>query len=700
MAAVVAGAVALTGWTFDVDALKSVVPGFAPMPANTAAGFVLLGLAAVLLLPEHVTRARLLAGYIGALLVGVLACLTLLYSLVLARFGHSGAEAALPSQGHMSYASALVFLMLATALCLTAARRGRVFAELFAVTSICVSLLILMGDAFRVCFPDISPARRSPLPAKALFLGLGGAILVARPESGWAAVVLSPRVGGFLARRLLPAAVLVPTCLGWLQLYGETREYVAAPFGTVVFVLTTMVVFSALTLQCAAALNQLDDQHRRAEEAVRASEGRLRSYNERLKILHQIDKALVAGQEPEQIAATALPLVRELLGVGRAIVNLFDLAKGEVEWLAAAGRRRVHAGPGVRYSLRFMGDVAALQKGEHQFIDTQKLPPGPEVDALRASGVYTYAVVPMIARGELIGALSFGGSPVPISADQMGITQEVATQFAVAITNARLYERVKRQAQELEARVRERTQELEAAQATLRETNAELEAFSYSVSHDLRSPLRAIDGFSRLLLEKYSPALPAEAKEHLQEVRCGAREMGQLIDDLLAFARLGRQAMQMQKVRQDALVRECLQDLQPEQAGRRIDISVQDLAPAQGDAALLKQVWLNLLSNALKYTSKQEQACIEIGSRPSEEAVGEVLYFVRDNGVGFDMQYVHHLFGVFQRLHRADEYEGTGVGLAIVQRIIHRHGGRVWAEARPGQGAAFYFTLRGAELER
>jgi signal transduction histidine kinase len=238
---------------------------------------------------------------------------------------------------------------------------------------------------------------------------------------------------------------------------------------------------------------------------------------------------------------------------------------------------------------------------------------------------------------------------------------------------------------ELEQRVIERTAQLEAA-------NKELEAFSYSISHDLRAPLRAIHGFSRILLEEHAPHLADEAQRYLHLVRDNAQRMGQLIDDLLAFARLSRQPLKCQRVVCADLVRQVLEDLSGEHAGRRVDIAVGDLPLCQADPALLKQVLVNLCMNALKFTRQREVAVIEIGCC---EASGECVYFVKDNGIGFDMQYVGKLFGVFQRLHRANEYDGTGVGLAIVQRIISRHGGRVWAEAAVNQGATFYFTLGG-----
>jgi PAS domain S-box-containing protein len=236
---------------------------------------------------------------------------------------------------------------------------------------------------------------------------------------------------------------------------------------------------------------------------------------------------------------------------------------------------------------------------------------------------------------------------------------------------------------ELEQRVVQRTAELEAA-------NRELEAFSYSISHDLRAPLRAINGFAGIVLEDFSAQLPAEGRHYLERVRNGGQRMGELIDDLLAFARLSRQPVNRRPVDMTRLVHETVAELGPAAQGRAIEWRVGALPACPGDPVLLKQVWLNLLGNAVKYSRDRQPALLEAGSTRTN---GATTYFVRDNGVGFDMQYAGKLFGVFQRLHRADEFEGTGVGLAIVQRIVHRHGGRVWANAEVGRGATFYFTL-------
>ncbi|MEO8565434.1 MAG: MASE4 domain-containing protein [Betaproteobacteria bacterium] len=407
----------------------------------------------------------------------------------------------------------------------------------------------------------------------------------------------------------------------------------------------------------------------------------------RLRILHEIDRAVAAAESPEIIAAAAIQPLREVLGVARAVVNMFDLAAGEAEWLAAAGRRRIHVGSGVRFSMQMMGDVEGLKRGEPQIVDTHALPPGPEVDALLASGVHRYMVMPMIAGGELIGAVSFGGEPGPFPDEQMNIAREVATQLAIAVAQARLYDRVRRHADELELRVGERTVELQAA-------NKELDAFSYSVSHDLRAPLRAVDGYARMLEEDYAGKLDAEGRRLLGVVRASSQQMGRLIDDLLAFSRLGREHLRTRPLQLNDLVREIIDEERSGHEGRKIDFVVGDLGTADADPALLKQALSNLLSNAIKFTREKDPAVIEIGTRNKPDAGDVDTYYVKDNGAGFDMKYYDKLFGVFQRLHSHAEYPGTGVGLAIVQRVIHRHGGRVWADSTPGLGTAFYFTLR------
>jgi signal transduction histidine kinase len=233
-------------------------------------------------------------------------------------------------------------------------------------------------------------------------------------------------------------------------------------------------------------------------------------------------------------------------------------------------------------------------------------------------------------------------------------------------------------------------EQLEAANRDLTAVNRELETFSYSVSHDLRAPLRAIDGFARALTEDYGATLDPEAQRFLGVIRNNATRMGQLIDDLLALSRSGRKSLERGPLDVESVARAVVEELRAAEPGREIEVTIGRLPPAHGDRGLVHQLLVNLIANAFKFTRGRPGARVEIGARSADAGTE---YYVRDNGVGFDMRYADKLFGVFQRLHRAEEFDGTGVGLALVQRIVHRHGGRVWADARVDHGATFTFTL-------
>jgi PAS domain S-box-containing protein len=244
----------------------------------------------------------------------------------------------------------------------------------------------------------------------------------------------------------------------------------------------------------------------------------------------------------------------------------------------------------------------------------------------------------------------------------------------------------------------ERLEEIRKLNASLKNRAAELEtsvkeldAFSYSVSHDLRAPLRAIDGFSRIVEEDYAPKLDNEGRRLIGVIRGEAQRMGRLIDDLLTFSRLGRQKVESGRIDVEAMARKVFEELTAVEPGRVIHLDLHPIPPAFGTEAMIRQVWVNLIGNAVKFTGRRERAEIEIGVEPGE--AGEQVYFVRDNGAGFDMRYADKLFGVFQRLHTHEEFPGTGVGLALVQRIVHRHGGRIWGEGEVEKGATFRFTI-------
>jgi signal transduction histidine kinase len=284
-----------------------------------------------------------------------------------------------------------------------------------------------------------------------------------------------------------------------------------------------------------------------------------------------------------------------------------------------------------------------------------------------------------LAAGDLTGRV---GPDYPVG--ELGLLAQDFDKMADALQ--------KREAElkEATAKLREHVLELNRRTAQLETANKELESFSYFVSHDLRGPLRGIAGFSRLLLERGADNLDDEGKRFLNIIISGTKKMGELIDDLLTFSRLGRKAMNIGTFQMEDLVRAVFDEGKNLEPGRTIHLEVKPLPAARADRSMMRQVWANLLANAIKFTRPRETAIIEVGGKSTEE---ENIYYVKDNGVGFNMQYADKLFGTFQRLHREDEFEGTGVGLALVQRIVQRHGGRVWAEGTAGEGVSFFFTL-------
>jgi two-component system, sensor histidine kinase and response regulator len=299
----------------------------------------------------------------------------------------------------------------------------------------------------------------------------------------------------------------------------------------------------------------------------------------------------------------------------------------------------------------------------------------PDVVAIVMTG---HAAIDTAVKAMQAGALDYIVKPFKLAAILPVINR------ALSVRQLRLANR------ELEKNVAERTRELERANLELEAVNRELESFSYSVSHDLRAPLRTVQGFCQMYMEEFAASIPAEGKVLLEHVSAGAQRMGQLIEDLLALSQLGRQPLMRGTFSLEPMVRRLIGEYLGKEPQRRVEVRIGALRPCEGDPSLIEQVLVNLLSNALKFTRGRDPSVIEVDCRDEDQGT---VYFVRDNGVGFKMEYAAKLFGVFQRLHSASEFEGTGVGLSIVQRIIHRHGGRIWAESVPGTGTTFYFTL-------
>jgi PAS domain S-box-containing protein len=427
--------------------------------------------------------------------------------------------------------------------------------------------------------------------------------------------------------------------------------------------------------------------------SLKAVQASLARSSQRLRVLHEIDRGMIAAEAPVAIAEAALRPLRDLLDVPRAIVNLFDLAAGEVEWLAAIGRRRMHVGPGVRYPLKLMGDVEALRRGETQVVDVDAMPDGPETTALLASGVHVYMVVPMLVRGELIGALSFGGARGQFSDEQVEIAREAAAQLAIAITQARLTEEVKRYSEELEERVRERTRELAEAKADADRANRAKSDFLSRMSHELRTPLNAILGFGQLLQMQ---ADGGGDPESVDQILKGGRHLLELINEVLDISRIeaGRLAFSQEPVQIGEAVTRVVDLARPLAAERRIDVQISGTSLHHryvlADTQRLQQVLLNLVSNAIKYN--REGGRLIVGCH--ESASGRLRLTVADTGAGIPPDRRARLFTPFDRLGaETSPVEGTGLGLALSRRLVEAMGGTIGLEDAEGGGSLFWVEL-------
>ncbi len=421
--------------------------------------------------------------------------------------------------------------------------------------------------------------------------------------------------------------------------------------------------------------------------ARKKAEDDLRKHSMRLQNLHMIDQAILqAIESPESVVQTAIQHVRDLLQCQRASVGILDLEKKAIQVYAAdvEGNSIIQTGKILTEEVYGIFDI--LRSNKMEIVEDLSNPASASVlnTILQHEGVQASVNVALVSALEIYGVLNVGWEKARnITLEEIEIVGEVANQITIAIEKARLLQETKGYAAELEKRVEDRT-------AQLLVVNKELEAFSYSVSHDLRAPLRHISGFADMLANDSKAQLPEKSLHYLDVINNSARKMGTLIDDLLSFSRTGRTEMRKSNFKMNNLVEEVLGQEKISNPDRTIRWNIANLPLVFGDYNLLRQVWANYIENAIKYTRTRETAEIRIDFAAEKE---EYIFSISDNGVGFDMQYATKLFGVFQRLHSSDEFEGTGIGLANMQRIVTRHGGRTWAEAKLNMGATFYFTL-------
>lgn len=432
--------------------------------------------------------------------------------------------------------------------------------------------------------------------------------------------------------------------------------------------------------------------------ARKAAEQNILKQNQRLKVLREIDTAILESDSMENIVSSALRHIRGLIDCQRASLAIIDWEAGESHLFGVDTQGETAVRKGIRVPLSLYADLLPiLERNEPVRInDLTALPnPAPQIQTIIREGMHSLVILPLLSQGRLIGSFSMASAERGFfDEEKTNFGREVANQIAIAITQSRLFVELRKLNAELEQRVEERTLQLEAA-------NRELEAFSYSVSHDLRAPLRAINGFSQALSGKFAGSLGEQGSHYLGRIQENTRHMGELIDDLLMLSRISRREMEDGVVNLTSLAREIVDLLQAQEPDRQVTFEIEDQMEGRGDAGLIRILLTNLLGNAWKFTSTHEQARIRFGLLSTPQAGnGETVYVVQDNGVGFDMAYADKLFGAFQRLHSLAEFPGTGIGLASVQRIVHRHGGQIWAEAEVNKGATFYFTLGGSYEEK
>jgi PAS domain S-box-containing protein len=421
------------------------------------------------------------------------------------------------------------------------------------------------------------------------------------------------------------------------------------------------------------------------------TEEQLRRSADRLTMLHDMDQAILAAQSPAEVGRAAMGRIRRMVPCQRCTVVLFNFESGQAEVIAGySGGAQLHP---TSFPLREFSPADVLQRGSARYLEDIAAveDPPPMMRQLLAEGIRSFLSAPLMVEGEVIGEINLAASPQgAFSPEHRDIALEVATPLAIAIQHARLRQELSRQTSELERKLGEKN-------AALRAATAEVETLLYSVSHDLRAPLRHLIGFSRMLLDDHGRELDPGALHYAERIHQAADQMTTLVDDLVGLSRIGRQDLLRREVGLTTLVEDVVDQLRSSTDGRTIDWQIDELPVVECDPALTKLAITHLLGNAVKFSRPRDRATIRI--RPVE-VDGQRGLRIEDNGVGFKMAYAGKLFGMFQRLHRPDEFEGNGAGLAIVQRIAHKHGGRVWAESEPDVGATFYLTFGSGDPAR
>jgi PAS domain S-box-containing protein len=651
----------IIGWLFNVGFLKHPFPGFVGMNPVTAILFILSGITLYLLTLEKIGQHSIFTVVLPIIIMG--SGLFIFSGTVFnfdPRIDNLLFTASLREDlvnnfpNRMAPNTAFCFFLTGFSLLLIKNQNDRKknLAQLLAFAIFFIGLLSILGYLYKVDrfygFLNYIPMA---IHSAICFLLLSVALLFSFPGKGIMKNFTSEYSGSTSARFLIPVAVIIPILLGYLRLLGEWAVYYSSEFGAAILVISLIIILFILIWYNAYSLNKKDTLRQQAEIKTKEANNFLNT------VLDNIPNMIFVKDEKELRFVKFNKAGEKLLGVSADDLigkNDYDFfPKDQADFFTNKDKEVIHNGD----LLDIPEEPIQTKKGE-RWLHTKKIP------------------VILNESKFLVG----------ISED---ITEKREYESQLIKLNAELEAKIEERTKEiaelnrdLEKKVLDRTEQLTSV-------NKELESFSYSVSHDLRAPLRAINGYAKMIEEDYGKLMDDEGKRLLSNVQYNAQRMGNLIDDLLAFSRLGRKELLKTDVNIKELVEGTIADL-AKTIQHRAKIEIRELHNAKADYSLISQVFYNILANAVKYSSKRESPLIIIDSKKNEN---EVIYCIKDNGAGFDMKYINKLFGIFQRLHADSEFEGTGVGLAIVQRIISKHGGKVWAEAEVDKGASFYFSL-------
>jgi PAS domain S-box-containing protein len=727
------------------------------MVPNAALGLILAGTSLGLQTTQEPSRRALLrTGKILALIVACLGVLIVCEYLFKRDLGidrillSKNASLAGSFPGRPSPQTATNFAVAGMALlCMESAGIAGLLTQLFAITAATIAAVALLGYVFGVAaFYSVSASTGMAVHTAVAFLGLAAGILCADPDKGAVRTLFSESSGGRLGRWMWPAILIVPGAIAYLRFWGESEGLYAPQTGAAMMVVATMLILAAFAWFAARSLDRADEQFRAvadtASDAVISANnaGVITYFNHAAESMFGYSLKEVRGQSltrlmPDRFHEAHRQGFNRFLSTGQSkligrTIELTAKKRDGTEFpvgLSLASWRvadKVHVTGIMRDMTEHKRAEESLRRSEErlrQLVESAtdyaifSLDPDGYVrswnrGAERTKGYKAEEIIGQhfsrfyppedIERGKPERELEAARTDGRVEDEGWRVRKDGSQFWANVIITALHdehgqligFSKITRDLTErkrAEEQVLALNRELELRNMELVAVNKELESFSYSVSHDLRAPLRAIDGFSAAVLEDCRDKLDAQARADLERVRAASVRMGELIDNLLKLARTARREMVHEEIDLASLAREITSALQESSPDRKATFAIGSGLTVTGDRGLLRVMLENLLGNAWKFTSKRIEARIEIGRRHIN---GEAAYFISDNGAGFDMQYADKLFGAFQRLHEEGDFPGTGIGLATAQRIIHRHGGRIWAESAAGQGATFYFVLK------